>query len=361
MKPIKKALSMVLAVAMMSTMAFATTYEWGDPTVGTSDVNGVYTTMTVKPGDTVKVPASYFYNSKGDNLNIKEYDLDDATFTIATKKFSKGADLVEKIYLDDDCVKIKLKQNYTQEVKDGKVNVTISELTLKSKKTVKDSSDTTILRKNDSYSFRAGTGVSSLKLSVGYPKEVRGVDTQLAVDLSGSNGMFVEWDKENNTTSGAAEVTFGDIASAEGRVYDGDEIYYGYDEDADTDILKAYPDAELTFANIHTNGFPSTMNFELYAEEDAHVYEVKNGKLVKSSLKWDKDAYAFTGKIRSATSYVISDVKLDVSASDNTEDNTSGNDNTANNPDTGANDVVGVATALAVVSLISAGAVAMKK
>ena len=181
------------------------------------------------------------------------------------------------------------------------------------------------------------------------------------MDLSGSNGMFVEWDKENNTTYGTAEVTFGDIAYAEGRVYDGDEIYYGYDEDADTDILKAYPDAELTFANIHTNGFPSTMNFELYAEEDAHVYEVKNGKLVKSSLKWDKDAYAFTGKIRSATSYVISDVKLDVSASDNTEDNTSGNDNTANNPDTGANDVVGVATALAVVSLISAGAVAMKK
>ncbi len=361
MKPIKRVLSLVLAAAMMSTMAFATTYEWGDPSVGTSDVNGVYTTISVKPGDTVKVPASYFYNSKGENLDIKEYDLDDATFTISTKKFSKGADLVDKIYLDDDFVKIKLKQNYTQELKESKVNVTISELTLKSKKTVKDSNDNTVLRKNDSYTFTAGKGVTSMKISVGYPKEIRGVDTQLSVDLTGSDGIFVEWDKENSTTYGTAEITFGDVAYAEGRVYDGDEVYYGYDEDADTNILKAYPDAELTFVNIHTNGFPSTMNFELYGDEDSYVYEVKDGKLIKSSLKWDKDSYAFTGKIRSATSYVISDTKLDVSASSDAEGNTDAGNNGSNNPDTGANDVVGVATALAVVSLISAGAVAMKK
>jgi len=36
-------------------------------------------------------------------------------------------------------------------------------------------------------------------------------------------------------------------------------------------------------------------------------------------------------------------------------------DETTKNPDTGANDVVGVAAALAVVSLIAAGAVSLKK
>lgn len=124
-------------------------------------------------------------------------------------------------------------------------------------------------------------------------------------------------------------------------------FFYDYDEDADTDILKAYPDAEMSFVNIYTNGFPTAMDLEVYADEDEYVYAVKDGKLVASGLKWDEDAYAYTGKIRSSASYVISDIELDTTAVDTDGDGET-DDNTTDNPDTGANDVVGVATALAV-------------
>ena len=120
----------------------------------------------------------------------------------------------------------------------------------------------------------------------------------------------------------------------------------------------------MSFVNIYTNGFPTAMDLELYANEDEYVYGIKDGKVVDAGLDWDEDVYAYVGKIRSSASYIISDIELDVSAVDDTTDDTT-DDGTAtdgvDNPDTGANDVVGVATALAVVSLVAAGAVAVKK
>ena len=59
--------------------------------------------------------------------------------------------------------------------------------------------------------------------------------------------------------------------------------------------------------------------------------------------------------IKTPTTYVISDVELVAAAAD------SAADHETKNPDTGANDVVGVAAALAVVSLLAAGAVSLKK
>ena len=112
----------------------------------------------------------------------------------------------------------------------------------------------------------------------------------------------------------------------------------------------------MRFFEIEGNGFPTTLSFELYAAEDEYVYAVKDGKLTNSGLKWDEDVYAWTGKVRSAVQYVISDIELDTTAVD-----TGDGDTTTENPATGANDVVGVATALAVVSLVAAGAVSLKK
>ena len=56
-----------------------------------------------------------------------------------------------------------------------------------------------------------------------------------------------------------------------------------------------------------------------------------------------------TWSTKSPKSYVISDVELVAAAED------------SKNPDTGANDVVGVAAALAVVSLVAGAAVSLKK
>ncbi len=177
-------------------------------------------------------------------------------------------------------------------------------------------------------------------------------------------GKIICFDKDEggeDASYGTMSVDLGDVAYLEGRVYDGDEVFYDYDEDADTDILKAYPDAEMSFVNIYTNGFPTAMDLEVYADEDEYVYAIKDGKVASSGLKWDEDAYAYTGKIRSSASYVISDIELDVSAAVDTDGDGETDDTTTENPETGANDVVGVATALAVVSLVAAGAVSLKK
>ena len=78
---------------------------------------------------------------------------------------------------------------------------------------------------------------------------------------------------------------------------------------------------------------------------------MKDGKLVNVNAKWDDDEGCFILKTRTLGGYVFSDKKLNVAAADAS----------TNNPDTGANDVVGIATALAAVALVSAAAVSLKK
>ena len=73
-------------------------------------------------------------------------------------------------------------------------------------------------------------------------------------------------------------------------------------------------------------------------------------------MKWDDDEGCYILKTRILGDYVFSDVKLDISA-----DVADAGDTTPTNPDTGANDVVGIATALAAVALVSAAAVSLKK
>ena len=70
-------------------------------------------------------------------------------------------------------------------------------------------------------------------------------------------------------------------------------------------------------------------------------------------MKWDEDEGAYVLKTRTLGKYVFSDKPLKVTATTDTPE--------TNNPDTGANDVVGVATALAAVALVSAAAVSLKK
>ena len=138
------------------------------------------------------------------------------------------------------------------------------------------------------------------------------------------------------------------------RVYDGDKLYLYSDVDADTDVLKAYADADadITFLNFPgTPTFNSTATVYFYKEEGTYVYGVKDGKLVNVNAKWSDDESGFVLKTRTLGSYVFSDKKLSVSAP------AAGSEN----PDTGANDVVGIATALAAVALVSAAAVSLKK
>lgn len=90
----------------------------------------------------------------------------------------------------------------------------------------------------------------------------------------------------------------------------------------------------------------------LGANKDAFIYAIdKDGKLSDSGFKWDDDNDVWTKSTRNLTGcYVLSDIELkSAAAGDST------------NPDTGANDIVGIASALAVVAVISAAAISLKK
>ncbi len=342
----KKVLALVLAVMMLATTAFA--LDVGNPGTAGGPLNDV------EPGSSIKIFPNAFAK---DGVRMDA----DATFTsefftITAKKLSKGTDLVKEIKWndDDECIEIVLKDNYDLQSPE-KANLIIENLKVKCKKEVKDG-DTKLVGKNTTWEY-VGDDVRDFDFGVGYKLgEIIIADDMDIIVLDSGIPSF---DRDINDVKlvkfkagkeyGTANIEFGEIAYASGRVYKNDKVFLGYDQKVNVDLVKKYPDADLTFLNMHAT-FNSTMDFEVYADEDSYIYALKDGKLSATNLKWDDDAYAFTGKVRSMGSYVISDTKLAVEATAGT-----------NNPDTGANDVVGIATALAAVALVSAAAVSLKK
>ena len=152
------------------------------------------------------------------------------------------------------------------------------------------------------------------------------------------------------------------------RVYD-DEVYYlHHNSDAIKSVLTANPDSDavidfLTFEGTPTFNSTATMNF-YGVEEDQIIYEMKNGRLTRSGAKWSEENGSWELKTRTLGSYVISDQALKSPAGNSTDDNNTNNGTGGtgvDNPETGAGDVTGVATALALASLVSAAAVSLKK
>ena len=365
----KKVLALVLAVMMMATVAFAADNadtggsnaivgggtdkveiggEAGDP--GAEGVQAL-------PGGKIALKASAF--TKGDD-NLAEAlerngDFSSENFSVTTK----GSNLVKSVEFDDDnnYVVVKLNDNYDLKVKDT-INLTIKEIKVSAKKKLNDGkvakgSKWTYVGETD---FRVGHTqlevniTDDMELYVDSGNGVTANDGVPVPRIATGTAKLVKFVK-GDASYGTATINFGDLATATGRVYKDDVVYLDYNEDVNVDIVKKYPDADLTFLEFKgAPTFNSNFEVEIYADEDQYIYELKDGKISATSLKWDEDSYAFTGKARTLGAYVISDTKLSVetTAADG-------------NPDTGANDVVGIATALAAVALVSAAAVSLKK
>ncbi len=368
----KKVLALVLAVMMMATVAFA--YDVGS----TSDFGGE-TAEIVAPGSQIRIYAQYFANADG-NIRLsdllKKGQFSSENFTVTTKRFDKGSNLVKSVEFNDDknAIDIKLNDNYDLRAKET-INLVIKEIKVTAKKKIDndrviadgpDAGKEVVVAKgskwtyiNNEVDFRIGHVQVSVDIAEDFEVPVEkdsGVwgETDLTLPARSTNmwSPLVKFVKaDGGPAYGDATITFGEAASASGRVYKDDVVYLEYDEDVNVDIVKKYPDADLSFVTFKgAPTFNSNMELEIYADEDTYIYEVKDNKIAPCSLKWDDDAYAFTGKVRTLGAYVVSDTKLSV-------------DTTAadGNPDTGANDVVGIATALAAVALVSAAAVSLKK
>jgi len=351
----KKVLALVLAVMMMATVAFA--YNVGD----TSDFGGE-TAEIVAPGSQIRIYAQYFANADG-NIRLsdllKKGQFSSENFTVTTKRFDKGSNLVKSVEFNDDknAIDIKLNDNYDLRAKET-INLVIKEIKVTAKKKIDndrvladgpDAGKKVVVSKgskwtyiNNEVDFRIGHVQVSYEIEEDFEVTVEkdsGVwgETDLTLPARSTNmwSPLVKFVKaDDGPAYGDATITFGEAASASGRVYKDDVVYLEYDEDVNVDVVKKYPDADLSFVTFKgAPTFNSNMELEIYADEDTYIYEVKDNKIAPCSLKWDDDAYAFTGKVRTLGAYVVSDTKLSV-------------DTTAadGNPDTGANDVVGTNT-----------------
>ncbi len=139
-------------------------------------------------------------------------------------------------------------------------------------------------------------------------------------------------------------------------------IWYGNENDTTEDIIDAieaelgedYVDeAIIEYYTFETRAFKNEVAFSYEAyEDDPHFFYLWNdGKLTKIDATYDddEDVEAWVWNAIAEGTIIVTDVEIVLA------------DETTKNPDTGANDVVGVAAALAVVSLIAAGAVSLKK
>jgi len=134
------------------------------------------------------------------------------------------------------------------------------------------------------------------------------------------------------------------------------QVYFDTLTEEEDDAIEAYlgEDYEAIVEEIKFagTGFKNEVAFQYDAwEEDPHFFYAWDGeKFVDLEAKYDADEdvdnYVFTADAKGII--IVTDVEI-VAAAD------------TKNPDTGANDVVGVAAALAVVSLVAAGAVSLKK
>ncbi|MCI5801552.1 MAG: hypothetical protein MR014_05145 [Oscillospiraceae bacterium] len=136
-------------------------------------------------------------------------------------------------------------------------------------------------------------------------------------------------------------------------------------------IMKKYEDADISVLNFKGApefDFTGTLTYYVEDEDTEYFfYQVKNGKIAETAAKYDDDDACFTLKTRALGTYIISDTELDPTADgDDAEDTDTDTDTTADtedkeNPETGDVNFVNAAVALGAVSLVAAGAVAVKK
>lgn len=113
------------------------------------------------------------------------------------------------------------------------------------------------------------------------------------------------------------------------------DVNVGYSTKFNADIAAKYADANLDFINFTASPvFNRTGDLYIYADEDTFVYEVTADGLKEiSKAEYDEDYGAWYIRTRKLTSYVVSDVELDLAASSSSE--ASSSETSSSNPSTG--------------------------
>jgi hypothetical protein len=315
----KKVLAMIMATSMLTTMAVAADYT---------------------PGQEIKFDGTEesIWDGEVGNINSENYSL-------STIRWNEGKDMIASVTIDDDdeVLVVELKHDY-KSTKEKQLDGTIK------------------LREKGESNYVTVT----VKGSVGYNVVELDIDEDHEIKVPTIDSGSIYKINGNNKGYGTLLFTAGD-ADISVRVYDGEVYYLAHTNTPNKNVLVANADSDavIDFMNFEgTPTFNSTATISFYGvDEDSFIYEIKDGKLVKSAAEWSEDNAVWELKTRTLGSYVISDKALkSPSGSTSSEGNSgSGSNGSVENPDTGANDVVGLAAALAAAALVSAAAVSMKK
>lgn len=313
-KVIALSLALVLALSMATVAFAAVDYTNGAPKDG-SDARGLTKVTAIKPGSEIKFDHTDFKDAANAPASFGAAFFTSDYFAVSKVKYNKGAAMVESLKFDGDGkLVLTLKKNYALESTEI-ANFGIETLDVKSIKEAK-TGGTVLFAKSLTYSL-----ITPKDLFVGYDstlgtlveKKLNKVDSADAT----FNGVLYKFKKAESASGLKNELSYKDIAIrgavgyVEVRVFDKEALYLEESFKADTDIVKAYPDAELDFVSfVGAPEFTSNAKVEISADEGDFLYEIKDGKITATNFKWDSSAYAFTGKTRTLGKYVISDVEL---------------------------------------------------
>ena len=358
--PITAAMAMVLS---MSSMALTLTPTESDGSCG--DDPGWYDQLL--PGNEYHFSASLgnsgaLYTDDGD-----EVTLDTKYFSISTD-WDTGSALVSSVKIDNDCqhIVVTLNENYTiTDEKDLEGIITVKP-------------------KTDLYN---DTSASDLWKEKGDEIDLQFIATVAnnlddSVEGADSRDDATEIDVEDDTIYQMSEsgwVEFcGDgnrLSSVKVRLPEDKKVFAYFNEDPIDEVEDKYYDLDADINYINFVGKPSlgtkaTVAIQGDYSDQYYLYEYTGGKLEEVDADWNEDDGVYEFTTSQLTSYVLSEKALvaeededtaDDTADDTTTDEEVTDDTSSENPDTGANDVVGVAVALAAVSLVAAGAVSLKK
>ena len=333
----KKVLAMLLAAAMATTMAFAandiTIGAWQDTGAGTGD-NGLY------PGETYTV--SLFNEVQLDNWVVGTNDIKSISV-----KWNEGSALVDSLKLVDKnsaaaSLELNLKENYT----------IYEARSLEGVVTVKYEDGT-----SEKFTLSADVGNDYETIVT----EKRSDDAEEIIPLD--NTVY-----EADGTGYVKAISEDGLLEATLRLKDGSRYFLYMEEDADAlDTIYDEYDEAADEAYVHTYEYiahPSVANAVLTLQADYkdqyYIYELNGTKLKEVKTTWNKEDGQYEWETNTLGAYVISDVELVASEDDTTDETNDGSTTVEENPSTGANDFVGLAVALAVVS-VAGIAVAKRK
>jgi len=297
-------------------------------------INGLGVPTVAHPGQKVIVSNAY------DRAAYKVYSYD---FTSGTRDF-RGAGYIEdvKITKDNELI-IFLKESYTlatDKAVKGEIIVQNKETKVKTPVSVEFNLQNNVTEVYGSTKAKDATDLNNFG-----GDKVFGDNCVIIMDEDGGYVYFTEEMLKGVVKMNKEEKTFLNV------------IYGGQEEtvEAIEELLgeEYLEEAIIEYYTFETRAFKNEVAFSYEAyEDDPHFFYLYNdGKLTKIDAVYDadEDVEAWVWTAIAEGTIIVTDVEI-VLADEETK-----------NPDTGANDVVGIAAALAVTSLVAAAAVSLKK